>query len=102
MGDVWLLAWFGAGLAGAYAFAGAAVIHARRTGRRWYEVELAYQVVGIVVACTYGIAALLVGPWWAFVMTPGFLVVVYTTLHVAHLYLEARAKKAVLARERGA
>lgn len=101
MGDWWLLAWAGAGLLSAYGFSGAALVHARRNGRRWHEVALAFQVFGIVVCCTYVLASMLVGPWWALVMAPGFMVIVYTLIHLLDLYLERRAVRAVLAREAG-
>jgi ABC-type transporter Mla maintaining outer membrane lipid asymmetry permease subunit MlaE len=101
MGDLWLLAWFGGGVVAAYGFAGAALLHARRSGRRWHEVVLAVQSVGIVACCTYVLVTLLVGPLWALIVTPNLMVALLLAVHLVNAYYESRAMRAVLARERG-
>jgi hypothetical protein len=98
MADLWLMAWFGGGVVAAYGFAAVAWWHARRNGRRWHEVVLTTQPVGLVMASAWVIAYLLVGPWWALLIAP---VGVMVGLVLTYRLFEWLAQRSVAAREAG-
>ncbi len=101
MGDLWLLAWAMVGVFAAMTFAAGGVVHARRSGRHWHESVLASQSYMTVAVTAWVLAYLWVGPWWALAATPVVLAAAFATAMVAMSVAEARAKRAVLAREQG-
>jgi seryl-tRNA(Sec) selenium transferase len=98
MADWFLIAWFMAGATAAYGFALLAWVHARRNGRRWHEVAMATQSLGLVMACAWVLATLVVGPLWA---VPVAVVGTWAGIATGSILFEYLAKRSVAAREAG-
>jgi hypothetical protein len=98
MTDWFLVAWFAGGVAAAYGFSALAWVHARRNGRRWYEVVMASQSTGLVMAVVWALNTLLVGPLWA---VPLAVLQTWAGSALGVLALEYWARRSVAAREAG-